>query len=153
MSIIYEALKRVEGQPCYRRERKINSKKIILPLLIAISGIILIYSLTNLDSIQNSGRKTTLNTKQASSTRKTSLKRTYRPLLKKPQAFMFRDPFSQTSKFRLSGIIYSPSESIAIVNSKTVSIGEKVGNAKVAKINKESVELSLDGKKIILTLD
>ena len=55
--------------------------------------------------------------------------------------------------FRLQGIFYRPGSSSAVVNSKTVFVGDKVSNAKVKAIDKQSVTIELAGETKVLTLE
>ncbi len=54
--------------------------------------------------------------------------------------------------FALSGIIADSEKPQAIINDVIVGEGDEVGGAKVIKINKKTVELSLGEEKIILKL-
>ena len=71
-----------------------------------------------------------------------------------------RDPFvplteedsisaaASSSGIKLEGIIYDPGErSMAILNGKAYQTGEAVGNAKVVKILKDRVVISVDGEE------
>jgi hypothetical protein len=49
-------------------------------------------------------------------------------------------------EFRLSGIIYSPERPSAIVNHRTVSLGERVNGATVLYIGPNSVTLLINGQ-------
>lgn len=55
--------------------------------------------------------------------------------------------------FRLQGIFYRPGNSSAVVNSKTVFVGDKVSNAKIKAIDKQSVTIELAGETKVLTLE
>lgn len=50
----------------------------------------------------------------------------------------------------LSGILYSGTESLALINGKVVPEGGTVDGAKIEKINSDEVELSFEGQKIVL---
>ena len=54
--------------------------------------------------------------------------------------------------FKLQGIFYRPSRPSAMVNSKTVFVGDKVGQAKVLAIGRDSVTLQSEGETKVLTL-
>ncbi len=79
-----------------------------------------------------------------------------------------RDPFVALPKddggsasvspagLKLEGIIYDPgSKSLAILNGKTYSIGETVGEAKIVSILKDQVVISVAGeeKKLLIRND
>lgn len=53
---------------------------------------------------------------------------------------------------KLQGIFYRPSRPSAMINSKTVFVGDKVAQAKVLAIDRESVTLESDGQTKVLTL-
>jgi hypothetical protein len=54
--------------------------------------------------------------------------------------------------FKLQGIFYRPSNPSAVVNTKTVFIGDVVNEAKVTAIDRQSVTLVLEGQTKVLTL-
>ncbi|MFC1514642.1 hypothetical protein ACFL5X_01945 [Candidatus Omnitrophota bacterium] len=156
MSIIYDALKKIEGTAYYRPNRRINSKKLILPLVIAVAAMVLLsWPRARTGTALPAGRQAMPAEQKIEVTQAPQSKITLPParLAKEPRTLMLRDPFSQQSQFKLSGIIYSPEKPMAIINSKTVSIGEIVNQATVAKIDADSVELSLNNKTLVLTLE
>ncbi len=56
------------------------------------------------------------------------------------------------ASFKLQGIIYRPSNPSAVVNTRTVFIGDTVGNARVRSISEQSVTLEVGGETKVLTL-
>src|SRR4051812_28446487 len=54
--------------------------------------------------------------------------------------------------FKLQGIFYKPVQPLAMVNGRTVGVGEKVLNGRITAIRRESVSVSVDGKTKVLTL-
>lgn len=54
--------------------------------------------------------------------------------------------------YKLQGIIFRPSNPSAVVNTRTVFIGETVGNARVRAITERSVTLEVGGETKVLTL-
>lgn len=54
--------------------------------------------------------------------------------------------------FKLQGIYYLPSRPSAMINSKTVFVGDSVAEAKVIAIGRESVTLDCQGQTKVLTL-
>jgi len=70
-----------------------------------------------------------------------------------------RDPFvpitgedvlmaASSSGVKLEGIIYDPgAQSMAILNGRTYQVGDSVGDAKVVKILKDHVVISVDGEE------
>jgi hypothetical protein len=61
-------------------------------------------------------------------------------------------PVAPQSTFKLQGIFYRPSNPSAVVNTKTVFIGDIVNEAKVTSIDRQSVTLVHDGQTKVLTL-
>ena len=55
--------------------------------------------------------------------------------------------------FRLNGIVFTAARSSAIVNSKTVDVGDSVSGATVAAIDRTSVTLQMNGRKISVFLE
>jgi hypothetical protein len=53
----------------------------------------------------------------------------------------------------LAGIIYSLSKPMAFVNSRMVAVGDRIGSATVVAIDKESVTLEYQGRRIRLTMN
>jgi len=56
------------------------------------------------------------------------------------------------ASFRLQGIFYRPANPSAVVNSKTVFVGDRIANAKVKAIDHQSVTLDVAGETKVLTL-
>jgi hypothetical protein len=54
--------------------------------------------------------------------------------------------------YKLQGIFYRPAHPMAMINGKNVSAGDKVADAKVINIQRDSVTLSVDGQTKVLTL-
>jgi len=54
--------------------------------------------------------------------------------------------------FKLQGIFYRPANPSAVINSKTVFIGDRIANAKVKTIDRQSVTLDVEGETKVLTL-
>lgn len=53
---------------------------------------------------------------------------------------------------KLQGIFYRLSHPTALINGKTLAVGEMVSGARVVKIERQEVTLDRDGQKIVLTL-
>lgn len=62
------------------------------------------------------------------------------------------EPPRPQTVFRLQGIFYRPSSPSAVINTKTVFIGDIVDEAKVKSIDRQSVTLVHDGQTKVLTL-
>jgi len=58
-----------------------------------------------------------------------------------------------TRSYDLSGIIYSPAYPLAVINRKTVGVGDKIDNARVKKIEKTKVILDNNGTELTLTVN
>jgi len=54
--------------------------------------------------------------------------------------------------YLLSSIIISPTRRLALINAMFVKVGDRIGDARVVNINKNSVVLSAPGKKITIYL-
>lgn len=54
--------------------------------------------------------------------------------------------------YKLQGIIYRPSNPSAVVNARSVFIGDRIGTARVISINESSVTLDIGGETKVLTL-
>jgi hypothetical protein len=54
--------------------------------------------------------------------------------------------------YKLQGIIFRPSNPSAVVNTRTVFIGDTVGNARVRAITERSVTLEVGGETKVLTM-
>ena len=59
---------------------------------------------------------------------------------------------AQPATFKLQGIFYRPANPSAVVNSKTVFVGDRIANAKVKAIDRQSVTLEIAGETKVLTL-
>jgi hypothetical protein len=56
------------------------------------------------------------------------------------------------SAFKLQGIFYRPANPSAVVNARTVFVGDRIANAKVKAIDQQSVTLEVGGETKVLTL-
>ena len=56
-------------------------------------------------------------------------------------------PGAQDGELAVRGILYSQDKPSAVIGNQIVHEGEKVSGATIQKINKDSVEFELDGKK------
>lgn len=54
--------------------------------------------------------------------------------------------------YHLASIIISPTRRLALINATFVKVGDKIGEASVVKINRNSVSLLAPGKKITIYL-
>jgi hypothetical protein len=54
--------------------------------------------------------------------------------------------------YKLQGIFYRPAHPMAMINGRNVSPGDKVADARVVNIQRDSVTLSVDGQTKVLTL-
>jgi len=54
--------------------------------------------------------------------------------------------------YKLQGIYWRPSRPSAVVNSKTVYVGDRVENARVTAIDQESVTLTVNGESKVLLI-
>lgn len=72
------------------------------------------------------------------------------------RTYTYRNPSSKTRNNQLTwvlgGIIYSNTKPVAFINKRSVQIGDKVGEATVVAIEKHSVTLEYQGRRIKLNL-
>jgi MSHA biogenesis protein MshK len=61
-------------------------------------------------------------------------------------------PAVKDGSYKLTGIMRGPDGSVAVINGEIVKVGETVGDAKVIKINTNSVLIDDGGKKITLRM-
>jgi hypothetical protein len=54
--------------------------------------------------------------------------------------------------YKLQGIFYRPTNPSAVVNARTVFVGDRIANAKVKAIDQQSVTLEVSGETKVLTL-
>jgi hypothetical protein len=59
---------------------------------------------------------------------------------------------AQSLAWVLAGIVYNHQQPMALINSRLVKVGDKLGTATVVEIKQESVTLEQEGRRIILTL-
>jgi hypothetical protein len=57
---------------------------------------------------------------------------------------------SNVNRWRLSGIVYNSSKPLAIINGKSVSIGQQIGSATVIEIGPKTVILDNAGARVTL---
>ncbi|MFA6384924.1 MAG: hypothetical protein WCY10_06120, partial [Candidatus Omnitrophota bacterium] len=78
-------------------------------------------------------------------------------VLESPEVSSKESPMSEMRHkkptFTLGGIVLTPKGPKAIINNNIVKVGDAVNGAKVLKIAKESVELSVDGVELVLNLE
>jgi len=61
-------------------------------------------------------------------------------------------PKSEEPRWKLTGIVYNSVKPLAIVNGKSVTVGESLGTAKVIEIRHKSVILEQSGERVTLTV-
>ena len=62
-------------------------------------------------------------------------------------------PSSEKLAWVLAGIVYSNHQPMALINSRMVKVGDRIGEATVVAIDKQSVTLDHQGQRIRLTLN
>ncbi len=132
MSIIYEALQKIEKTPVPKEKNQTKIKMISLTVIGVTFCIGYLYFLYNAGGSY-------LNKKEPSPKQEISSSQ--------------RENKNSSGQYKLAGIIYEESKPIAVINGKTISQGEKIGKAIVKTINKNNVELSIENKTIILNLE
>ena len=170
MSIIYEALKKVEGQkeslspesipqsitlPVERKEKKVNKKKKMsfLPaaLLLAALGILALpFILPPQEQVQEQEIIASVVEK-----REIDPARVYRVSELKSQApeeaILRKEPVQE---YILEGIVYDPKAPVALINGRVINESDNVGNFRIDKISENKVEMTniQDNTKVILSL-
>jgi amino acid transporter len=142
MSIIYEALKRIE--PGLNLENK-KKKKQLRKLTLSLLGILL--GLGYLFFLYSAGIAFNIKKQEISSNPQTKSN-----FVNKPRTEQ-KINLKSESQYRLSGILYEKNKPIAVINEKTVLEGDKIGKAVVTLIKKDKVELLTDDKTLTLELD
>ncbi|MCF7887542.1 MAG: hypothetical protein K9L71_03945 [Candidatus Omnitrophica bacterium] len=150
MSIIYEALKKAEGnspEPLSSKNnqpKKSNSKKIILTISIFIIfalAFILAYNFSSFKKIVSSGPW-----KNGSATgfiKETGAEKIKNSLGGRRKAAAEKSkPKQSNSAYRLEGVVFDKDNPFAIINGKRVYKGDKISNFTVSKIKIDSVELT-----------
>jgi hypothetical protein len=130
MSIIYEAVKKIEEKekPFPKKKRK-NKKIVFLILILFAFGFYFFFS------------KKSFQEKSVYSSKKITSKD---KIVKK----------ESKQKYRLEGIIYTPQNPIALINGKRVKIGEEFDGLKVIEISEKQVQLKTEeGGVIYLSLE
>ena len=61
-------------------------------------------------------------------------------------------PVAPQPGFKLQGIYWRPSKPSAVINAKTVYVGDRVETARVTAIDQESVTITVDGQTKVLLL-
>ncbi len=61
-------------------------------------------------------------------------------------------PVQREVLYDLSAILYSSERRVAVINGRTVSEGDRIGAAKVRRIDRRSLELDEHGRRIRLVL-
>jgi hypothetical protein len=62
-------------------------------------------------------------------------------------------PASPRTPWRLNGIVYSETQPMAFINGRAVSIGDTIKTAVVVAIDRKTVTLDLQGKRLVLEVN
>ncbi|MBU0549824.1 MAG: hypothetical protein KJ838_05885 [Candidatus Omnitrophica bacterium] len=147
MSIIYDALKKVQGQEAGENKAGPNSSRqdssksprknyIIAFLLLVIVSIIFT---SRFISIPDFSFKDIFTRKQNSSKNQTEVS--------DKNAFYSA---SSTADLSLQGIFYSEGKYTALINDEIVEVGDRIGEAEVLEITQKGVEVAFKGLKVYL---
>ncbi|MFO8052549.1 MAG: hypothetical protein R6U54_01130 [Candidatus Omnitrophota bacterium] len=151
MSIIYEALKKAEGSSPdsssgqENHQRKFNSKKIILTILVVIlfaAVFILSYNFSKVKKIifsefASEQNETTGSLKQeAGQTKEDNLYTGLKATARKSEAKQSKSGYG-----KLEGIVFDKNKPFAIIDGRRVYQGDKIGGFTVSKIKPDRVEL------------
>jgi len=174
VSIIYEALQKVEKRPSFSRPRispspktkKHNNKSLVVTLAVSITAAGLLYFLqarriTGSSGISENSPAFTSTAMPDDASPDKSIIKSLKIILPKPSSSQtdskremnsFNTKVYDGIEFTLSGILYSEEQPMAVINGKRVTVGDTVKEAKVTRIKEDSVELIFNNKKIILAL-
>jgi len=72
--------------------------------------------------------------------------------MRPPSARLYERSKKSVQHYYLSSILISPAHRSAIINGKQVSIGDRIGSARVTRIQGNQVTINIAGKSRILTL-
>ncbi len=141
MSIIYDALKKAEGnngqqlpsQQQFLNKQNKNSHKILFTIgiivLLAAAFVSINYFFATSEAVNDTKQQTIIPANKESATTPSERRKTPKP---QPQQL----------SYNLEGIILGGNNPFAIINGKRVYKNDKVGNYIVLEINKDSVKLS-----------
>jgi hypothetical protein len=157
MSIIYEALKKIEKTK-ESQSQVLPSKHTIKVIVLLISAGITILSLSTIFRFFSSNNiKTNVNMESKVSSLpeniedktkdSVSLKREDRKdLLQEKRE-------DKITVYHLQGIIYDEESPLAVINGKKVTIGAEIGGARLLSISPEGAELETKDGKIYISLE
>ena len=137
MSIIYDALRKVENTPEAPKRARSKSRPYLLSILIACFG----FWLGNL--ILTQPKEITAPPLKSPPLFYTPSEFPLEPAAPEPQAKSV--PF-----FTLSGVFASDDQSYALVNNRIVRLGDVIEGAKVKQIDNSGVNLEFEGSEIRL---
>ena len=152
MSIVTEALKRVEKKP--KQDKKMRPS---LPVIIFISGTVLILSsLTFKRMITVSPQvKAPVVKKESYLAKEEVVKITLEALSIGDTSSPNRMPHfgkNSLSDFKLNGIALMQGKNFAVINNRIFQQGDQISNAQVTEIREDSVTLNEDGQEFRLSL-
>jgi len=152
MSIIYDALQKVENKEADKPQAKVKEKKNFLWVLILVCVAVTLGFLF----MQYSKKQAIAKGKEQKNITLAQAKTVPAPLPINPAKMSEASALEKPSEdiFTLKGIIYSQDNPIAIINGKIVKIKDKIEGFEVKQINPSSVELTKlsDNTPLNLTL-
>lgn len=138
MSIIYEALKKVEPQLKQRkRVRSPRPKTFLILILMACAGFFIADIFF--------GILAKLLSPHPALARRNPVIQAPKPLVKTPT------PSVASPGFTLNGVFFSDDHGSAIINNQIINEGDTIEGAKVISITLDGVELEIEGKSIKLS--
>ena len=179
MSIIYDALRKVDHKtkespsprPSPVSYNQPSSKKSNRTVLVIISIVIMAGGVAGIYlQLKNAQKNTSLSPKNGplasgyTHAEAPAEEPTPKPLRVAFPRFSFNRPELKTTQqapnvkitdegeFILSGIVFTSHKAIAIINGRRVSSGDTIEKATVSKIEEDSVELTVNNKKIVLAI-
>lgn len=82
----------------------------------------------------------------------TAIAETLSDPMQPPNASSFKRSGKTVQSYNLSSILISPDHRSAIINGKNVTVGDRIGNARVTHIQGNEVTITVAGKTRTLTL-
>ncbi len=166
MSIIYEALKKVEGQkeilspqstpgsmvfPVDRKEKRVNKEKkiFLLPVVLLLVALV-ISALPFILPLQK--RKVVTSVVDRREIDPARVYRITEPKSQVPEEIILgKEPVQE---YILEGIIYDPEAPSALINGRVMNESDNLGNFRIDRISENNVEMinTEDNNKVILSL-
>ena len=164
MSIIYQALKKIEEKQDQTKRPKLRNKIIYLvSFVVVLFSVCILWAYVSRISRASFVKRSALSSNQKVDLGEKPIVRGRKDILlykeqqekaKKALSLQKDSKIKQgATQYYLQGIIYTPENPIALINGQRLSQGESVDAATVIKISPKSVELKTKEDVIYLTLE